>query len=191
MISDGERAPPSQASGATIWTRTDIQGLLGQWKEESAWQIPVQEGIPPGGMLNRVDIGAYPSNRWYGVIMMPQPLGGLALRAALQAVRKVRWSFPSSSMAFTSRCWMSLVWDCWVEPALEAPLDSASLMVVEQWFSASAKASKQSSSISLRKVACWTLASLISAVPWVSASQMVQAQRAFTSLMASIVSDSN
>ena len=44
------------------------------------------------------------------------------------------------------------------------PLDSASLMVVEQWFSTSAKAREQSSSITLRQVACWTLASLNSNV---------------------------
>ena len=87
-------------------------------------------GDTPRGMLNRVDVGALPSNRWYGITIMPWPLGGLALRAAPQVVRKVKQSFPSSSIASTFRCWMSLVWDCWVEWAQEVPLDSASLMVV-------------------------------------------------------------
>ena len=45
-------------------------------------------GDTPGGMLNRVDIGAFPSNRWYGVIIMPWLLWGLALRAAPQVVRE-------------------------------------------------------------------------------------------------------
>ena len=121
---------------------------------------------------------------------MLQPSGGLALRAALQVVRKARQYFPSSSIAAASRCCISLALDCWVVWALEALLDSASLMVVEQWFSASAKAREQSSSISLRQVACWTLASLISTIHQVSASWMVQAQRAFSSLTASVVSNS-
>ena len=124
----------------------------------------------PGGMLNRVDIGAFPSNRWYGVTIMPWPSGGLALRAVPQAVRKARWFFPSSSIASNSRCWISLASNCWVEWALEAPLDSASLMVVEQQFSSSAKAREQSSSISLRQAACQTLASLTSTVQQVSSS---------------------
>ena len=121
---------------------------------------------------------------------MPQPLGGLALRAALQAVRKVRWSFSSSSMASTSRHWMSWALACWLSGLLEVPLDSASQMVVGQQFSASARATEQLSSISLRQAAYQTLALLISASWWVSASQMVQAQRAFASLMTSVVSDS-
>ena len=121
---------------------------------------------------------------------MSQPLGGLALRAAMQAVREARWSFPSSSMASTSRHQMSLAWDCWIEQALEMLLDSASLMAVEQWFAASAKVRVQSSSISLRQAACQTLASLISAVWQVSTSWMVWVQRAFASLTASVVSDS-
>ena len=114
-------------------------------------------GDTPWGMLNRVDVGAFASNRWYGVTIMPWPSGGLALRAAPQAVGKVRWSFPSSSMASASRHWMSLAWDCWVEWALEV-LDSASLVVVEQQFSTSSKAREHSSSISFRQVACHTLA---------------------------------
>ena len=39
-------------------------------------------GDTPGGILNRVDVGALPSNRWYGVTIMPRPSGGLALRRA-------------------------------------------------------------------------------------------------------------
>ena len=99
-------------------------------------------------------------------------LGELALRAAPQVVRKARQSFPSSSMASASRHWMSLSWACWVDWALEALLDSASLMVVEQQFSTCARAREQSSLISLRQVASWTLALLISAVWQVSKSQM-------------------
>ena len=41
-----------------------------------------------------------------------------------------------------------------------------------------------------RQMACQTWASLISTIQWASISQMVQAQRVFTSLMASAVSDS-
>ena len=77
-----------------------------------------------------------------------------------------------------------------IEWALEVPLDSASQMVVGQQFSASARATEQLSSISVRQAACQTLALLISAGWWVSASQMVQAERAFASLMTSVVSDS-
>ena len=142
-------------------------------------------GDTPRGMFNRVDVGAFPSNRWYGVIIMPQPLGGLALRAALQAVRKVRQSFPSFSVASAPRHWMSMVWAYWDEWALEALLDSASHMVVEQQFSTSARASEHLSLISLIHVACHILASLISTVQQVSTSQMVQAQRAFAFLMVS------
>ena len=76
------------------------------------------------------------------------------------------------------------------EWALEVPLDSASHMVAEQWFSASARAREQLSSISLRQAVYQTLALLISAIWWVSTHWMVQAQRAFASLMASVVSDS-
>ena len=68
---------------------------------------------------------------------------------------------------------MSLVWDCWIEWALGVPLDSGSLMAVEQWFSASARAQVQSSSISLMQAVCQTLALLINTVQQVSASQMV------------------
>ena len=32
-----------------------------------------------------------------------------------------RQSLPSSLMASTSRCWMSLAWDCWIEWALKLP----------------------------------------------------------------------
>ena len=55
-------------------------------------------------MLSRVDIRAFPSRRWKGVTIVPQALGGLALRAVLQAVRKARQSLLSSSMASASRC---------------------------------------------------------------------------------------
>ena len=59
--------------------------------------------------LNMADVGASPNSKWYGVIIIPWPSGGLALRAVLQAVKKVRQSLPSYSMASASRCWMSLV----------------------------------------------------------------------------------
>ena len=93
-------------------------------------------------------------------------------------------------MASASRQLMSLAWDCWIKWALEALPDSASLMAVEEQFSASAKAWAQLSSIYLIQVVCQTLALLISTVQQVSVSWMVQAQRAFTSLMALVVSDS-
>ena len=142
------------------------QGSSGCWGSggRSPWADSHSGRDTPRGMLNRVDVGALPSNRWYGVTIIPWPLVGAALRAVPQAVRKVRQSFPSFTMASASRHWMSLVWACWVERALEEPLDSASLMVVEQQFSASARAREQLSSISLRQAACWTLASLISTI---------------------------
>ena len=40
--------PPDQASCVTAWTEVKVQLLLGQRKEESAGQVPVQEGIPLG-----------------------------------------------------------------------------------------------------------------------------------------------
>ena len=150
-------APPGQASGATIWTGAKVQMAAGAVEGEVSRADSCSGGDTPGGMLNRVDVGAFPSNRWYGVTIMPWPPGGLTLRAAPQAVRKVRQSLPSSSIASASRHWMSFVWNCWVEWALEVPLDSASLMVVEQQFSASAKGREQSSSISFRQVACFRL----------------------------------
>ena len=55
---------------------------MGQRKEESAGQVPLQEGYP-GGMLSRVDIGTFPSSRWHGVIIISWASGWLALRAAL------------------------------------------------------------------------------------------------------------
>ena len=71
---------------------------------------------------------------------------------------------------------------------MEAPWDSASQMADEQQFSVSAEMQAQLSSISLIQAVCQTSASLISTVQWVSMSQMVWAQRAFTSLMALVVS---
>ena len=50
-------------------------------------------------MFSRVDIGAFPRSRWKGVTIMPWASGGLALRAVLQVVGKVRQSLPSSSVA--------------------------------------------------------------------------------------------
>ena len=107
-------------------------------------------GDTPRGMLNRVDVGAFPNSRWYEATIMLWASGGLALRAALQVVRKARQSLPSSSMASTSRHWMSLAWDCWIEWALEVPLDSTSLRAVEQQFSVSAEVQAQLFSISLQ-----------------------------------------
>ena len=69
-------------------------------------------GDSPGGMLSRVDVGAFPSSKWKGVTIIPQASGGLALRVVPQAARKARWSLPSSLMTFTSRCWISLACDC-------------------------------------------------------------------------------
>ena len=137
-----KRAPPNQASGAAVWTGARVWWLQGQWKEESVGKTSCSGVDTPGGMLNGVGIGAFPSNRWYGVIIMPWPLGGLALRAAPQTVRKVGWSFPSSSIAYASRHCMSLAWDYRAKQALEVLLDSASLMVEEQQFSTSAKATE-------------------------------------------------
>ena len=98
-------------------------GCWGSGRRSLQGRFPFKRGYP-GVMLNKVDIGAFPSNRWYWVTIMPWPSGGLALRAAQQAVRKARCSLPSSSIASASRCWMSLARDCWAEWALEALLDS-------------------------------------------------------------------
>ena len=98
----GMEAPPSLASCATTWTEVMAWSLLGQRKEESVGQVPV-EGDTPGGMLRRVDIGAFSSSRWKGVTIIPWASGGLDLRAVLQAARKARWSLLSSSMASASR----------------------------------------------------------------------------------------
>ena len=93
-------------------------------------------------------------------------------------------------MASASRCWMSLACDCWIERTCEAPQESASLIAVEQQFSATAKAQAQSASASLIQAACHTLASLISTAQQASTSLVVQAQRAFAALMALVISDS-
>ena len=147
-------------------------------------------GHTPEGMLSRVDVGAFPSSRWKGVTIIPQASWGLALRAVLQVVRKARQSLFSSSLASASRRWMSLACDCWIEWAWVTLWDSASLIAVDQQFSASAKVCAQLASASLIQAVCWTLALLISTTWWASTSLMVQAQRAFTSLMASVTSDS-
>ena len=76
---------------------------LVQRKEESVGQVPV-EGATPGGMLSRVDMGAFPSSRWKGVTIIPWASGGLVLKAVVQSVRKMRHSLFSSSMASASRC---------------------------------------------------------------------------------------
>ena len=99
----GMEAPLSWASCAAAWTKMRALVLLGQRKEESVGQVPV-EGDTPGGMLSRVDIGTFPSSRWKGVTIIPWALGGLALRAVLQEARKARKSPLSSSMASASRC---------------------------------------------------------------------------------------
>ena len=144
----------------------------------------------PEGMLSRADIGPFPSKRWKRVTIIPWALGGLVLRAVLQVARKVRQSLISSPVVLASRCWMSLSCDYWISWACEAPWDSASLIAVEQWFSASAKAWAQSASASLMQVAYQISASLISPMQWVSASLMVWEQRTFTVFMASVTSDS-
>ena len=43
-----KRGPPCLASGVTIWTGVRVQWLLGQWREESTGQIPIQDGMPLG-----------------------------------------------------------------------------------------------------------------------------------------------
>ena len=95
----GTEAPPGWVSCAAIWTEVGAQPLLGQRKEESGEQVPV-EGDIPRGMLSRV---AFPSSRWKGVTIIPWVFGGLTLRAVLQVVRKARQSLLSSSMASASR----------------------------------------------------------------------------------------
>ena len=61
----GMEAPPSWMSCATTWTEVRAWVLLGQRKEESVGQVPV-EGDTPRGILSRVDTGAFPSSRWKG-----------------------------------------------------------------------------------------------------------------------------
>ena len=107
---------------------------VGEWTPQMG---PCWEGDAPGRMLKRLDIGTYPSSKWYGAISMPQDSEELAFKVALQAERKLSWYLLSSSMDTSSRCWMSLVCDCWMEQAWEAPQVSASQMAVEQWAPAS------------------------------------------------------
>ena len=140
VASDGEGGPTQ--SGRCCYHLDQGEGLdaAGAVKGGVHRAGSCSGGDTPKGMLNRADVGAFPSSKWYRITIMPWLSGVLALRAAPQAVRKVRWSLSSSSIASASRPWMSLAWDCWIEQALEALLESASLMVVEQWFSASAVA---------------------------------------------------
>ena len=115
-----------------LWLRWGSGHCVGRERRSLQARFLFRRGCPFGGILSRVDIGAFPSSRWKEVIIMPWASGGLALRAVPQVVRKARQSFPSSPMASASRHWMSLAWHCWIEQALEAMLDSASLMAVEQ-----------------------------------------------------------
>ena len=54
----GMEAPPSWVSCFAAWTKVRAQVPLVQRKEESVGQVPV-EGDTPGGMLSRVDVGAF------------------------------------------------------------------------------------------------------------------------------------
>ena len=96
-------ALPSWASCAATWTKVRAQALLGQRKEESVGQVPV-EGDTPREMLRRVGIGEFPSSRWKGTTVIPWASGGLALKAVPQVARKARQSLLSSSVASVSRC---------------------------------------------------------------------------------------
>ena len=69
----GMEAPPGQTSCAAAWTEVRAWVLLGQRKEESVGQVPV-EGDTPGGILSRVDNGAFPSSRCKGVTIIPWAL---------------------------------------------------------------------------------------------------------------------
>ena len=109
----GWEVPPGWVSCAAAWTKARVLALLGP-RKESVGQVP-------GGMLSRVDVGAFSSSRWKEVTIIPWASGGLALRGVPQAARKVKESLFSSSMASASRCWMSLACDCWIEWALKAP----------------------------------------------------------------------
>ena len=44
----GTEVPPSWASCATTWTEVRAKALLGQRKEESVGQVPVEGGYPWG-----------------------------------------------------------------------------------------------------------------------------------------------
>ena len=74
--------------------------------------------------------------------------------------------------------------------ACEAPWDSASMIAVEQQFSATVTVQAQLASASLIQAACQTSSSPISTAQLASMFLMVKAQRVFTSLMALVISDS-
>ena len=95
------------------------------------WADSCWRGDTPGGKLSRVDVGAFPTSRWKGVTIILQALRGLALRVVPQAVRNVRQSLLSSSMASASRHWMSLACNCWIKWVCEVPWDSASMIAVD------------------------------------------------------------
>ena len=65
----GMEALPSWVSCVAIWTKMRAWVPLVWRKEESAGQVPVEGGIPLGGMFSRVDVGLFPSSRWKGVTM--------------------------------------------------------------------------------------------------------------------------
>ena len=67
----GKEDSPSQASCVATWTKVRAWALWGQRKKESVGQIPVEGGYP-GGMLNRVEVGAFPGSRWKGVTIILQ-----------------------------------------------------------------------------------------------------------------------
>ena len=85
-----------------------------------------------GGMFSRVSKGAFSRRRWKGVISSLWASGELACRPVPQAVRKERWSFPSTSMASISRHCMPSACDSQMEQACLALQDSAFLIVIEQ-----------------------------------------------------------
>ena len=91
----------------------------------------------PGDKVNGWDVGTCPINKWYEANSTPLNSTGLACRAAWHAERKSIWLLPSSWMTCSSRCLMILACCLWSESAWEAPLVSASLMVVEHWALAS------------------------------------------------------
>ena len=99
----GMEAPPSWASCVATWTKARAQALWGRGRR-SLWGRFLLKGDIAGGMISRVDVGAFPSSRWKGVTIILWASGGLALRAVLQMARKARHSLLSSSMDSASRC---------------------------------------------------------------------------------------
>ena len=137
-----KRAPPSLASGVAIWTRVRVQWLLGQWREGSMLgRLPFRRGYPPGGMLNRVDIGAFPSNRWYRSNHYVMALGRAGPKGSTAGSKEgeVVLSLllneplpPGAGCLWHGLVGLSGLWKhCWT---------LASLMVAEQQFSTSAMA---------------------------------------------------